>query len=140
MHYLAIKRKVHFPHLTTECWPIHPTFEAFSHVAHTAPFIVAFIINTTINTKIRQKLMHPAPGENGSCQNQQIKWRITWMLMANTVTFLLLPGTKSFSHITTCTFSEISRAHGGLRRYFNLHSFCFVDGQLCCQPHFVLCG
>ena len=81
------ERYKNFPQVARECWPIHPAFNTVSHVAHTAPFFAALIINTIINIKIGQKLVHPPPGENGNHQNQQMKRRIAWMLMANNVIF-----------------------------------------------------
>ena len=76
-----------FPIEARLCWPIHPGIEVMSHVVRTVPFIAALIINTIINIRIGQKLMHPPPGENGNRQNQQMKRRIAWMLMANNVIF-----------------------------------------------------
>ena len=76
-----------FPKEARQCWPIYPGIDVMFHIAYTAPFIAALIINTIINIRIGQKLMHPPPGENGNRQNQQIKRRIAWMLMANNVIF-----------------------------------------------------
>ena len=81
------ERYKNFPQVARKCLPIHPAYKTVSHVVRTALFIAALIINTIINIKIGQKLMHPPPGENGNRQNQQTKRRIAWMLMANNVIF-----------------------------------------------------
>ena len=79
----------YFPDRLRYCKPVHPFFqiEVFEHLVHTAPFSAALITIAIINIKIVQRLTRPPPGENGNQQNQQIKRRITWMLLANAVIF-----------------------------------------------------
>ena len=79
----------YFPGIVRHCRPIHPFFqrEILEHIVHSAPFFVAFVMNSIINIKIIQRLRRPPPGENGNQKNQQIKCRITWMLLANSVIF-----------------------------------------------------
>ena len=40
--------------------------------------------------------MSPPPGDNGNRQNQQIKHRIAWMLMANNIIFFCCLGPSHF--------------------------------------------
>ena len=79
----------YFPGTVRYCTPIHPYFqkEILEHVVHSAPFITACVMNSIINIKIIQRLRRPPPGENGNQQNDQIKRRITWMLLANSFIF-----------------------------------------------------
>ena len=79
----------YFSDTVRHCKPIHPFFhtETLEHVVHSVPFIAALVINFSVNIRIIQRLRKPPPGENGSQQNEQIKRRITWMLLANSVIF-----------------------------------------------------
>ena len=79
----------YFPDRVTRCNPIHHFFreDILENLVHSVPFIAALIINTIINIRIIQRLRSPPPGDNGNQQNQQIKRRITWMLVANFVIF-----------------------------------------------------
>ena len=79
----------YFPDTVTRCNPIHHFFreDILENLVHSAPFIAALITNTIINIRIIQRLRSPPPGENGNQQHQQIKRRITWMLVANFVIF-----------------------------------------------------
>ena len=79
----------YFPGIVRHCTPIHPYFqeEVQEHVVHSAPFFTAFVMNSIINIKIIQRLRRPPPGENGNQKNQQIKRRMTWMLLVNSVIF-----------------------------------------------------
>ena len=88
----------YFPEKGKQCKPIHYAFDKviLEHVVHSAPFIAALIINTIINIKIVQRLRRPPPGENGNQQNQQIKRRITWMLLANSVIFFFCLAPRNF--------------------------------------------
>ena len=79
----------YFPGTVRHCTPVHPVFEReiLEHIVHSAPFITALVMNFIINVRIVRRLRRPPPGENGNHQNQQIKRRITWMLLANSVIF-----------------------------------------------------
>ena len=79
----------YFPGIVRHCTPIHPYFqkEVLEHIVHSVPFITALVMNSIINVRIVQRLRRPPPGENGNQQNEQIKRRITWMLLANSVIF-----------------------------------------------------
>ena len=76
-----------FPKQAGICAGIYPAFSDVSHVVRTAPFIVAFITNTVITIMIVFKLIQPAPGENSNSKSQQMKRRVTWMVMANNAIF-----------------------------------------------------
>ena len=81
----------YFPKTVKGCKPIHPFFQRviLEHVVHSAPFIAEITINTIININIVHRLGRPRPGENGNQQNQQIKRRITWMLLVNSIVFFI---------------------------------------------------
>ena len=76
-----------FPELLKRCWPIHPVFEKVSAKVCLGLFITAVIVNVTINTRIVQRLTRSPLNESGHQQNQQVKQRITWMLMLNSIIF-----------------------------------------------------
>ena len=126
----------YFPDIIRHCKPIHQFFhvEILEHVVHSAPFIAALITNSIINIRIVQKLTRPPPGENGNHQNQQIKQRITWMLLANSIIF--------FSCLAPVNFSvNVLEAYESLRPSTKVlwkYCLCFSDGQLCHQPNFCM--
>ena len=81
----------YFPRTVRHCMPIHPFFhrDVLEHVVHSVPFAAALVINLFVNIRIAQRLRKPHPGENGNQPTQQIKRRITWMLLANSVIFFI---------------------------------------------------
>ena len=116
----------HFPQEARRCWPIQPGIDVMSHVAHTAPFIAALITNTIINVRIGQKLMHPPPGENGNRQNQQIKRRIAWMLMANNIIFFCCLAPSHFLILQDVPFLRIVELPEALRGTLFLVAFVLM--------------
>ena len=88
----------HFPETIKQCKTIHPFLreDILEHVVHTVPFITAFVTNTIINIRIVQKLARPPPGENRNQQKYQIKRRITWMLLINSIVYFLSLAPKVF--------------------------------------------
>ena len=81
----------YFQETIKQCMPIHPLFrrDILEHVVHSIPFIAAVIANSFVNIKIVQRLTRPCPGENENQQNQQLKQRITWMLLVNSIVFFI---------------------------------------------------
>ena len=109
-----------FPFRVRHCTPMHPFFqkEILEYIVHSAPFIAALVINSIINIRIVQRLRRPPPGENGNQRNEQIKRRITWMLLANSVIFfsclapfqilLLLKKVLNLSHSNEVYYDEFT--------------------------------
>ena len=83
------EKYTHLPGTVKDCIPINPFFrlDILEYLNHSVPFFTALITNTIINARIVQRLRSPSPGENGKQQNDQIKRRITWMLLANSLIF-----------------------------------------------------
>ena len=83
------EKYLNFSGRVRHCTPIHPYFqkEVLEHIVHSAPFFTTLVMNSIINIRIVQRLKRPPPGENGNQQNEQIKHRITWMLLVNSVIF-----------------------------------------------------
>ena len=77
----------YFPQVVKKCQPLHPVFENISLKVYLTLFITSVIANSIINIKILQTLTRPVPGENGNEQSQQMKRRITWMLLINSIIF-----------------------------------------------------
>ena len=83
------------------------------HIVHSVPFIAALITNTIINIKIVKRLIR-SPGENGNQRNQQIKQRITLMLLANSVIFFSCLAPK---HILLIFWSPLNFSYSAQRYY-----------------------
>ena len=107
-----------------QCKSIHYVFdkEILEHVVHSAPFIAALIINTIISIKIVQQLRSPPPGENGNQQNQQIKCRITWMLLANSIIFFICLAPRNILLI----FKNLMNLSDYEQKYYHYVSFTFI--------------
>ena len=100
----------HLPSTVKECIPIKPFFQEdiLEYLNHSVPFFTALFTNVIITITIIQRLMRPPPGENANQQNNQMKRRITWMLLANSIIFfsclapynflLVIGGFKSRKH------------------------------------------
>ena len=75
-----------FPVYGQYCVPLHAVFENVFYVLATIPFFAALIANTILYIKIVKKLKQPL-GENRINPTHNIKQRVTWMLLANSVIF-----------------------------------------------------
>ena len=116
---------------------IHSFFrkEILEHVVHSAPFTAALVVNSIINIRIVQRLRRPPPGENVNNQNQQIKRRITWMLLANSVIFFS-------SLIPFHLFLAFGRLFSNIRKgYYRDTVFVFVMLNSAINPilYFLAC-
>ena len=129
----------YFPGTVRHCSPIHPLFqkEILEHVIHSAPFITALVINYIINFRIVQRLRRPPPGENGNQQNEKIKRRITWMLLANSVIFFCSMAPFHF----LLAFKELLNLSPRQQKYYTDAVFVFFMLNSAINPilYFVTC-
>ena len=114
----------YFPDTVRQCKPIHSFFrkDVLEHIVHSVPFITAVITNTFLNIKIVQRLGRPPPGENGNQKNQQIKRRITWMLLINSVIFFLCLAPYNFLLV----FMRLLNLSRRKQEYYEYVVFVFV--------------
>ena len=98
-----------FPKAFRQCVSISRTFADVSRVVRTVPFIIALIINIILNIKITLRLRRPPPSENGNHQNQEMKRRITWMLMVNSFIFFCCLAPSHFVTLYVINFLKFPR-------------------------------
>ena len=118
------EKYIQFPDTVRQCKPIHPFYreDVLEHIVHSVPFIAAVITNTFVNIKIVQRLRTPPPGENGNQKNQQIKRRITWMLLINSVIFFLCLAPYNFLLV----FMKLLNLSQRKQKYYEHVVFVFV--------------
>lgn len=77
----------HYSKVIKFCGPIYQICLNISLPVYEALNISALMTNFIINIRILQRLTRPPPGENENQQNQQIRRRITWMILINSAVF-----------------------------------------------------
>ena len=116
----------YYPNTVRQCKPIHPFFreDILEHIVHSVPFIAAVITNTFVNIQVVQRLRRPPPGEHGyqPHQDQQIKRRITWMLLVNSVIFFLCLAPYNFLLV----FMKLLNLSQRKQKYYEHVVFVFV--------------